>query len=100
MTQNFNRDQIMRNARRTGRKLLERGRDALQRSNTRHLVIRQENGNKLVEVNLLTAVLLGLFGMVLAWWLLPLVILGGMMAKWRVEILREQIGRASCRERV
>jgi len=27
--------------------------------------------------------------MVLAWWLLPLVLLGGMMAKWRVEILRE-----------
>ena len=89
MTENFNQDELVKTARRAGRTLLKRGRNALQRGNTRHLVIRQENGDKLVEVSVLTAGLLLVFVMVVAWWLLPLIALGGIMAKWRVEVLRE-----------
>jgi len=89
MTQNTNRDQILRIARRFGANMLERGQQQLRKSHSRHLVVRQGNGTKLVEVNLIVGVLLFALSLFTVPWLLMIVAFGGMMAKWRVEILRE-----------
>lgn len=71
------------------REAAQRGRKLFQASSVRHVVIRGANGKKLVDMNMVLAVVLGVIAFVFAWWLLPLVLVVGYLAKLRVEIIRE-----------
>jgi Domain of unknown function (DUF4342) len=76
----------------TVNEIVEQGKDLLSKANSRHIVIRNDRGEKVVDVTFTVAAVIAVL---LLWWIplgLPLIVIGlvyGLYAKLKLEIVRE-----------
>ena len=76
----------------TVNEIVEQGKDLLSKANSRHIVIRNDRGEKVVDVTFTVAAVIAVL---LLWWIplgLPLIVIGlvyGLYAKLKLEVVRE-----------
>lgn len=71
-----------------GNKLMARVKELIAEGNVRRLIIRKPNGDKLMEIPLNAGVAVGGFMMLAMPWLLALGAIAGLVAEFKVEVVR------------
>lgn len=71
-------------------RLMEQGREWVEKGNKRHVVLRDANGKQLVSVSLTVAAIIGLASVVIfPLWGVALLVLLAIGARFKIEVVRE-----------
>ncbi len=73
----------------TGNQLVQQVQDLIKQGNARRLIIRRPDGEVLMDINLTVGAVAGGVMVLGAWWIAALAVIAGLVAKVKVEIIRE-----------
>lgn len=72
-----------------GNQLVTQVQDLIKQGNARRLIIRKPDGEELMDINLTVGAVAGGVMVLGAWWIAALAVIAGLVAKVKVEIIRE-----------
>jgi hypothetical protein len=73
-----------------GNQLVERVQELVKEGNARRIILRNQEGEVLMDINLTVGAVVGGVAMLAAWWLAPLAAVAAVFARIKVEIVREE----------
>jgi Domain of unknown function (DUF4342) len=72
-----------------GNQLVTQVQDLIKEGNARRLIIRRPDGEVLMDINLTVGAVAGGVMVLGAWWIAALAVIAGLVAKVKIEIIRE-----------
>jgi uncharacterized protein DUF4342 len=72
-----------------GSQLVTQVQDLIKQGNARRLIIRKPDGEVLMDINLTVGAVAGGVMVLGAWWIAALAVIAGLVAKVKIEIIRE-----------
>jgi hypothetical protein len=75
-----------------GNQLVQRVQELIKEGNVRRLVVRNQEGEVLMDINLTVGAVAGGVVMLAAWWIAALAVIAAMVARVKIEIVRETPG--------
>lgn len=73
-----------------GNQLVEKVQELVKSGNARRLIIRNQENEVLMDINLTVGVVGGAVAALAAWWIAPIAVIAAMVARVKVEIVREE----------
>lgn len=74
-----------------GNQLVERVQELVKQGNARRVILRNSENEVLMDINLTVGVGAGAVALLAAWWIAPLAVVAAMVARVKVEIVREEV---------
>src|SRR5215510_13886613 len=74
----------------TGNQLVERVQELIKQGNARRLIIRNAEYEVLMDINLAVGAVAGGVMVLGAWWIAALAVIAGLVARVKIEIIRDQ----------
>lgn len=74
----------------TGNQLVERVQELIKQGNARRIIIRNSENEVLMDFNLTVGAVAGGVVMLGAWWIAALAVIAGLVARVKIEIIREE----------
>jgi hypothetical protein len=72
-----------------GNQLVQRVQDLVKEGNVRRLIVRNQEGEILMDINLTVGAVVGGVAVLAAWWVAALAVIAAMVARVKIEIVRE-----------
>lgn len=77
-----------------GSQLVTQVQDLIKQGNARRLIIRNSENEVLMDINLTVGAVAGGVMMLGAWWIAALAVIAGLVARVKIEIIREEAPKA------